>query len=44
MFTTAEPVANEWGGSDAVPVAMILGNVSPTPTPVRIIPPSISPA
>src|ERR1700722_1730399 len=41
MLTTAEPVANEWAGSDEVPVAIIVGSVNPTPTPVSSIPPSI---
>ena len=40
MFMTAEPVANEVGGSEADAVAIMVGSVSPTPTPVRIIPPS----
>ena len=30
-------------GSDAEPVATSVGSVSPTPIPVRTIPPSISP-
>ena len=34
-----EPVANASGGSEAVPAAIRVGRVSPTPTPVRIIPP-----
>ena len=42
MLTTAEPVANELGGSDAAPVAMNVGSVRPTPMPVSIMPPSIS--
>lgn len=40
MLITAEPVANDGGGSEADAVAIIVGSVSPTPMPVRIMPPS----
>ncbi len=43
MLTTAEPVANECGGSDEAPVDMKVGSVSPTPIPVISMPGSISP-
>jgi hypothetical protein len=44
MFTTAEPVAKEDGGRDDAAVAIRVGRVSPTPIPVRIIPPRMAPA
>jgi hypothetical protein len=44
MLTTAEPVANECGGSEDAPVDMNVGRVSPTPMPVMSIPGSICPA
>ena len=44
MLTTAAPVANEGGGRDAAAVAISVGSVSPTPMPVRIMPPSMSAA
>ena len=43
MLTTAEPVANECGGSAEAPVDMNVGRVRPTPIPVMSIPGSISP-
>ena len=39
MLTTPDPVANDCGGSDDDAVAIIVGRVRPTPTPVRSIPP-----
>ena len=38
MLTTAEPVANDRGGSSEDAVAINVGNVRPTPTPVRTMP------
>src|SRR5579872_1189914 len=38
MLTTPEPVAKEEGGSDEVATLISVGNVSPTPTPIRIMP------
>jgi hypothetical protein len=43
MLTTAEPVAKDCGGSDAAPVAMKVGSVSPTPAPVKSVPGSTCP-
>ncbi len=37
---TADPVAKALGGSAPDAVDITVGSVNPTPTPVRIIPPS----
>jgi hypothetical protein len=39
MLITAEPVAKERGGSDAVAVPIMVGRIRPVPTPPRIMPP-----
>jgi len=42
MFTTAEPVANDEGGSAPAAAPISVGMVRPTPIPVRMMPPNVA--